>query len=121
MLRIPKRLRRPPLIEAVFEVRFSPRADIASELIPGLLFPVLKSRFPKSEQTQLGAIPKALRAQSTELRYSHTFKFHGNGSTALLGDHVMGLSVVLPYPGWAEFRQSCRFVVEAIRDTGYIG
>src|SRR5687768_6467538 len=107
------RLLRPPLLEAVFEIRFQPASHVATELVPGLLFPHLKSYFPKAEQTGLGAIPNAVRQRRPELAYSHTIKFHGEGQTVLLGDHVFGLSCPVPYPGWSAFRDRCIFVVDA--------
>ena len=63
MDRLPVRLERPPLIEAVFELRFAPRSGFSIELLPGLIFPALKDRYPLLEQTPTGSIPRDLRQQ----------------------------------------------------------
>jgi len=42
MPNVPVRLDRPPLVEAVLEVRFAPTKESVGELLPGLLYGKLK-------------------------------------------------------------------------------
>jgi uncharacterized protein (TIGR04255 family) len=121
MNRVPTRLARSPLLEAVFEIRYETAPDRTSELLPGLLFHALGERFSKLEPTPLGVVPKVMRAQHPELRYAAQFKLQGKGEAVLFGDSVLSLSVTAPYPGWSTFLDLCLQVAAALQATGNVG
>jgi uncharacterized protein (TIGR04255 family) len=119
--RLPTRLARSPLAEAVFELRFVPTTGRGVELLPGILLPALGPDFPSLEQTPIGGLPKQLREQHAELKYSAHYKLHGQGGAVLFGDRVLTVSVSDPYPGWDRFRQRSLQVAEVIHVSNHIG
>lgn len=118
-MRIPSRLARPPLTEAVFEVRFTPAHEGVGDLLPGLLFGTLGAFFSKVDSTPLGNIPREIRHRP-ELKYAASHKLQGNGEALLIGDFTAALSVTA-YGGWTRFKTRALEVATALRDTGQVG
>jgi len=117
----PSKLERPPLVEAVFEMRFQPRAEGAAELLPGLMFPALKNEFPEAKATPAGTIPREIRKTRPELRYIAQFALHGRGQVLSIGENVLILNLSEPYPGWASFKALCLKIVSALHETNHVG
>jgi uncharacterized protein (TIGR04255 family) len=120
MANFPTRLQQSPLTEAVFEIRFEPMAGVSSELLPGLLFTKLGKDFPTIQTSPLGMVPKQLREQNPDLRYTASFKLQGQNEAVLFGDQVLLLSVTGRYPGWNKFRERSVLVAGALRESGYV-
>lgn len=116
-MRVPVRLDRPPLVEAIFELRFGAKEAIG-DLLPGLLYDKLKHRFQRSEDLPLASVPRDFRRDKPEFRYLPHIRLTGENQSLLIGDHVLGISRTPPYEGWGTFRTSVQEVLGAIRETG---
>ena len=118
MARLPARLERPPLLEAVFEVRFSGPTAAVGDLLPGLLYERLKPAFTNVEHLPVGSLPRTVRESNPELRYQPHVKLGGGGGlTLMIGDHVIALSKAPPYEGWRSFRSLCQKVSDSLHAT----
>jgi len=117
MNQLPSKLERPPLLEAVFEIRFTSAQEGGGELLPGLLFAAFRDVFSKVEPTNVGIIPREMRQQHPALRYAGQYKLQGKNEALLLGDNVLSLIVTPPYPGWSRFRARCLEVATALKKT----
>jgi uncharacterized protein (TIGR04255 family) len=119
-VRIPTRLRRPPLVEVAYEIRFSASTTGNTELLPGLLFASLAPLFTQSENTPLGMVPDELRRKHPELMYAAQTQLKGPDWILQIGPQVIGL-VTTSYPGWQPYKKVCRKVSAAVRATNTFG
>jgi uncharacterized protein (TIGR04255 family) len=118
---LPHRLKNPTVEEAVFEVRFTPLVDSVVGILPGFLFSRLSKQYSKHETLPLASLPPALRAQTPELRYTQQIRLLSEDVFSLfVGDCVVGVSAVEPYPGWEAFRPRILEVATVLRESGMI-
>ena len=120
MLRYPTKLAKSPLVEAVFEMWFTPVAGRGVELLLGQLYKKLGEDFASVEPLPLGGLPKELRDSRPELQHAAQFKFSGEAQTVMFGERVLSLHLAAPYPGWTRFRERCIQVASALRETGHV-
>jgi uncharacterized protein (TIGR04255 family) len=97
-MRIPKRLTRNPIIDAIAEIRFT--SKVPSDAIIGLVYSTLQSTFGKPESLPILQIPADLREKDPNLRYQACYKFTKPGNVLLIGPHNVALSTY-PYSDWA--------------------
>jgi len=118
---LPRRLEKPTVEEAVFEVRFAPKLDSVVGMLPGLLFSRLSKQYSKHENLPLASMPKELPAQTPEIRYIAQIRLISEDVFSLfVGDCVAGVSAVAPYPGWATFRIQILEFIAVLRESGMI-
>src|SRR5713101_2450570 len=116
--KIPKRLKKLPLVETVFEVRFSLAKAGAGELLVGLLY----SKFPDAQNVvtlPFASVPPEVREQNPVLRYQHSRQLVLKDSKISLGDYVASFSANL-YEGWAKFHDGCRRFLTALGETSLL-
>ena len=118
--KLPKRLARPTIYEAVFEMRFSNRQPRSSSILPGLLYSKLGGLFPNSEELPLASMPPEFRGQNELLAYQPTHALSGERKRLMVGQRSMGVSLVRPYPGWAEFKDLVLMCAGALLATPFV-
>lgn len=118
--RIPVRLRKEPLIEAVWEVRFTSAKPSVAELLPGLIYQALPDKYPDTIRLPAADIPAPLAEQDPKLRYVPKIRLEGGNQAVQIGEHVVSLSCRRPYPGWLTFAADIRRIIEVVRGTGLI-
>lgn len=106
---LPIKLKSEPLIDAIFEFRFTGEQS-AAEIIPGLLFnklvgDVVVERMPVSE------IPRSMREQDPNLRYAPLVKLDWGHYFISIGDGMISVGSRLPYKGWEESFKPAIFTV----------
>ncbi len=116
---MPKELRKTPLLEAIFELRFEPDAPAAGDLLPGLLYSVLKTQYPEVVPLPMAKIPRELRDRNPALLYQASHRLTGGPNSVQAGDRVISLHSTA-YPGWKRFKEMGQFVIEAAKGTGLI-
>jgi len=101
-----RRYTKPPIIEALCELRFEPSLpwDLA---IPGLLYEKVKDDFPKRRQvrafeTSVSAGPEGVEQQ---VRTADRMQFLREDERALIqvGPDLLAVNHLEPYPTWQEF------------------
>jgi uncharacterized protein (TIGR04255 family) len=119
---IPRRLRKDPILEAVAEFRFKPaQSQSASAILPGLLFPKVRDRFPTLKALSTTQIPPSMRSADENLRYAPLYHLVGDKKILIIGDRSLAISVEAPYPGWSNFRELITSVWSQAADSGVIG
>lgn len=115
------RLKKDPLLEAAWELRFAGDPAIGAALL-GTSLEKLRAtgRAARLELLPLASVPAALRNTQEQLRHGATHALRGEGYTILTGDDVVALSVVRPYPGWSNFKARILELAAWIKDTGII-
>lgn len=118
--RIPKRLKREPLLEGICEIRFSSGAESVVELLPGLVYQAFKGEFKKTERLPVGNLPPKVIEQDASLRYVAVVKMEELPYVIQIGEHVISLSCARPYVGWDRFKAKILEMAEKVKDTGLI-
>jgi uncharacterized protein (TIGR04255 family) len=118
--RLPIKLGKPPLAEAIVEIRFRSNQQPAGDLLPGLLFSKLGHKYPRVESLPIASIPRNIRQDDEGLRYRPTHRLIGTSLQLHFGDRVFLISQTPPYGGWEEFRGHVCEALDAIRDVAIV-
>ncbi|WP_394550025.1 TIGR04255 family protein [Pantoea sp. SGAir0183] len=111
--RIPTSLEKQPLIEAVFELRYSKRKQI-SEIMPGFLFHALDCKKPITN-TQASQIPKNVREADEDMHYAVISRLEFEGHSIGLSDHGITISSISSnYESWSAFKKVILRVIEEV-------
>lgn len=113
---LPSELSDVPIISAVFEIRFG--ADVTvplGDLLPGLLFTDLSSRYPSLESMPFADVPRALRSQTPDYQYQAIRRLSGQTGAVMFADQSMVVEVIRPYPGWRVFSNQIMEVLASLK------
>lgn len=119
--RLPQRLQRPTVREALVELRFKPKDESFVAILPGLLYSKVGADYGRHLTLPAASIPPQIRASNPDLQYAAQLRFLGGGGFSLyLGDQVAGASVAGFYPGWGELRPRVLQLLSVIRDSNLV-
>jgi uncharacterized protein (TIGR04255 family) len=119
---LPVKLRKEPLVDALFEIRFSSSVP-ASSILPGLLFsglaastgaPTLIERLPISD------VPSQIRSADPVLKFQPLVKLSNGRFLIMVGDASVLIACELPYAGWTLFKAKIIEIIGILRDTHLI-
>jgi uncharacterized protein (TIGR04255 family) len=97
---LPIKLKKEPLADAVFEIRFS-SAIPGSNIIPGMLASHLPAQDLKFERLPAADIPNHIRNLDPTLRAQPLMRMQWRENfVIMIGDTSLALGCKLPYPGW---------------------
>jgi uncharacterized protein (TIGR04255 family) len=99
---LPIKLNKEPLIDAVFEVRFSSKIP-ATMILPGALFNSLQGE-KSIEQLPIANLPKPVRDADPNLKFAPLNRIDWNQFFINIGDSSLSISCKYPYCGWADFK-----------------
>ena len=119
--KIPVRLKKEPLLEAVWEVRFSGTKPSVADLLPGMLFKALPGKYGNIVRLPAADIPAPVVEHDRNLRYVPKIRLENGNQAVQIGEHVVSLSCRRPYSGWEIFSRDIRSLAEAVKRTGLIG
>jgi len=102
MQKLPARLEREPLVDALFEVRVSPSSPLA-DIIPGFLMHDLGG---DARMTRLPAadLPFPVRKQDPNLQNAPLLRIEWGNYFISVGDRNVVISCKMPYPKWPSFK-----------------
>lgn len=118
--RIPIRLKKEPLLEAVWEVRFTSHRPSVADLLPGLIYQALQNKYPEIIRLPAADIPAPIAEQDPKLRYVPKIRLARGNQAVQIGEHVVSLSCQRPYTGWNTFSADIRELIEVVRRTELI-
>jgi uncharacterized protein (TIGR04255 family) len=117
-MKLPRKLGKEPLIEAIFEVRFTAALPVSS-ILPGLMFQGLQGE-KVIERLPAAELPQQLRNVDPNLRYAPLVRIRWQPFMILISDQSVGLACATPYPGWAAFKPAILKIVEIIGNANVI-
>jgi uncharacterized protein (TIGR04255 family) len=117
-MKLPRKLGKEPLLEAVFEMRFKSGTP-ASNVLPGLLFANLDGE-KTIERLPAAQIPQQMRDADPNLRYAPLIRIHWGAYFILVGDRNLGLACNKPYPGWSAFKPTILTLIKSVTQVGII-
>jgi uncharacterized protein (TIGR04255 family) len=117
---IPKRLRKEPLVEALWEIRFRSDNESVGDLLPGLVFKAMGALYPKIERLPAANLPSSVLQQDATLHYIPTIRLEGNPYSIQIGKHVVSLSCRRPYTGWGQFEPRIFELADMLKETNLL-
>lgn len=115
---LPDKLKKEPLIDAIFEVRFAGNAS-GADVIPGFLFGKLDGE-KSIERLPAAELPRPVRDNDANLRFAPLVRLNWRQFTIAIGDRVLAVGCKLPYPGWSEFKPAILDIVGLVKSLGII-
>jgi uncharacterized protein (TIGR04255 family) len=115
---LPIKLRNEPLIDAVFEVRFTSTAS-ASDVLPGFLFSSLEGE-KRLERLPPADLPKPVRDADPNLRFAPLTRLLWNNYVISIGDRSMVVGCTTPYPGWGDFKPAILQITNKLKEVDII-
>lgn len=112
---LPKKLNKEPLIDAVFEVRFSSEVP-ASIILPGFLFNNLDGR-KSIEPLPVAQLPKPVRDADPNLKFAPLSRIDWDNFFISISDYSVVVSCKYPYCGWNLFKPAITNVVDILEKS----
>lgn len=120
---LPKRLKKEPLIEVIWQVHFDGQQG-TGDVLPGILFAELRSNHPKLRLQRLPSadIPAPIAQIDPNLRYAPKMKMEEPEGSFVwqVGDRVVTLNCRRPYVGWEKFKESVVTLTKIVEGSGLI-
>lgn len=119
MNKIPKRLKKEPLIEAIWQVQFEPAAGTPiGDLLPGILFAALRNEHSCLQLQRLPSadIPPQIASIDPNLRHMAKYRMEEPDSSFMfqVGDRIITLNCRRPYAGWETFKAKILSLIEIV-------
>lgn len=117
-MKLPVKLGKEPLIEALFELRFTANAPAAS-ILPGMLFSNLGSGL-RIEKLPASELPQQLRNVDPNMMFAPLVRVLWDKLTILISDRSIAVASTLPYIGWKAFQPAILRVLDITRQSGLV-
>jgi uncharacterized protein (TIGR04255 family) len=122
-MKLPKKLTKEPLVDALFEVRILPTIPAAAGILPGVLLPAIQApglEPLKIERLQVAEIPSQVRTNDPFLKYQALLRISSKNFMILVGDWSVAVGCHLPYAGWSAFKPKIIDVMAALKNSGFV-
>jgi uncharacterized protein (TIGR04255 family) len=116
--KLPDRLGKEPLIDAVFELRFD-CAISAAEIMPGFLHAKLGGDVT-IERLPVAQLPIEIRQNDPNLAGQPLVRITWANHLILVGDRSLAVGCLLPYPGWTKFREVILQIMNLLKESGIV-
>lgn len=118
--RIPVRLNKEPLLEAVWEVRFKSSKLSVGDLLPGFIYKSLSHQYPDIIRLPVAELPAPIVEQDPSFKYAPRFRLTGTNQAIQVGGYSVSLSCRRPYSGWKTFSADILALIGVLKETGLI-
>ncbi|QUV95429.1 TIGR04255 family protein [Chloracidobacterium aggregatum] len=120
---LPKRLRKEPLIEVLWQLQFQGNQGVG-DLLSGILFSQLKKEHPQIEWRRLAAadIPAPIAQSDPNLRFAPKMLMEAPHTPFIwqIGNRVLTLNCCKPYVGWDRFKEAVLALTHIVEDSGLL-
>ena len=118
MTDLPKKIDPCPIVESIFEIRFS--SSLPEDAIFGILYKQFSKEFPKFDQLPILQLPAQLRSQDPNLRFKPHYKTQKDNFIFQIGPRSFSISNVVEYTGWELFSKKIFSVYKQVKDCEVI-
>ncbi|MBK1646811.1 hypothetical protein CKO25_19645 [Thiocapsa imhoffii] len=116
--KLPRRLHKEPIIDALFECRFLAHLPLSS-ILPGVIFSDLKGE-KKLERLPHAEIPEVIRNNDPNLQYIPLIRIRLADYSLMIGDRSMAVACNLPYQGWPHFKSMILSMMEILKQASLV-
>jgi uncharacterized protein (TIGR04255 family) len=116
--KLPVKLKKEPLIDALFEMRFT-SATSASSILPGVLFSMLPGKIT-IERLPTEQIPRHILDSDPNLRFAPLVRMHVDNFVINIGDRSLAVGCNMPYPGWKAFKPCILEVLNLLKKNDIV-
>lgn len=116
--KLPIKLKKEPLCDAVFEVRFSITTPAAS-ILPGIFYSKLEGK-KTIERLPAAELPQQIRDRDPNLQYAPVMRIRWEEFIILISDRSSAMACSMPYPGWEKFKKAIIKMVGIIAEVSFI-
>lgn len=114
--RLPLRISPCPIVEAIFEVRFT--SLVPWTTLPGMLYAQIREKYPEQKDLPLAQVPEVLRNQDPNLANMPLLQFVGQNFLVQAGPRLVSLvTKTNEYPGWQAVSQELAWLLDRLRDA----
>jgi uncharacterized protein (TIGR04255 family) len=118
--KIPDRLIKEPLLEVIWEIRFSGAISPVSDLLPGMIFNSFPEKYDRVTRLPVSDIPTPFVENDPNLRYAPKIRFERGNGAIQIGDRVLSISCRRPYSGWKQFSHDIKRLSKIVQETGLV-
>lgn len=116
---IPKKINNCPIVDSVVELRFI--SKIFPNAVFGIIFNSLQKDFPNVEKLPILQLPEQLRDSDPNLKFKPLYRLMSeDGYSVQIGTDVIVIGAPMPYPGWSDFFEKIKLIIENIYKTEVI-
>lgn len=120
MVRLPKKLEKDTIVDAIFEIRFSSNAPAVSSILLGLLYQRFQSEYKGVTNLGPSQMPVEFVEKDENLRFAHHHRLDGDIYSLNIGNHVVSIGCTKPYTGWPNFKPKITELLKFLESTSLI-
>ncbi len=124
MERLPRRLKKEPLIEVIWQAQFED-SQATGDVLPGILFAQLRKDYPDLQlrRLPLADIPSPIAEIDPNLRFAPKMLMEQPEIPLIwqVGDRVITLNCRKPYLGWDKFKEAIIALTKTVENTKLVG
>lgn len=117
-IKIPKKIEKCPIIEAMLEFRF--KTNFPSDAIFGIIYSKIKHYFPKVESLPILQIPEKVRTQDPNLMYQPCYKLCRENFILQIGPKSISFVNIEKYLGWEILEENIKKYFDQIFSLEFI-
>ncbi|WP_296618868.1 TIGR04255 family protein [Marivirga sp.] len=115
---LPKTISPCPILDAIFEIRFT--SKIHPSAVFGMIYNVLRTDFPKTENLPILQLPEAVRTNDPNFKFKPHYKISNERFVIQIGPDVLTISSFPEYSGWEEFSKQIFDILNRVNNVGVI-
>lgn len=100
-VKVPTHISPCPITEAIVELRFE--SNLPGDVIPGIIYPNFKSRYPKLERLPILELPSLIRENDSKFKFSPHYKYENEDFIFQIGPKSFTVICPKEYKGWSAF------------------
>jgi len=120
-MKIPKKVDRDTIAEAIFEIRFLEKSELSFELLLGSIYPSVHADFPKIVALPITQLPRTLVSADPNLRYQPLNRLDGEHFGISIGNRILAIHCKAPYQGWSNYKFQIIRILGLVKKSEVIG
>lgn len=117
-MKLPKKISPCPIEEAIIEVRFEPSSP--EDAVFGIIYSYLKEKYSRVESLSILDLPEKIRKGDQNLRYKPYHRLAYQNYILQIGPRVLSVAVKKEYPGWENFYNHIKWVLQQVKKAEII-
>ena len=117
-MNVPRRITPCPLVDAIVELRFTPKIETSA--VFGIVYNSLRDKFSRIEKLPIVEFPESLRESDPALQIKPHYKLFNKNIVVQSGPRVLTVSSYPTYIGWEALLSQIKYVFGKLRDLDIV-